>query len=215
MPEISYARVSPLAVTSAVCGVAPSLGLIVPPLALLSIVGVGTGLAAGISIRRYEIGGARLAQLGMIASVTFAVAVTVLVPLWHFVAFRLEAPSGFLRLNLRELTREGSQKSLDQYLEENVCLKGFALYGKSRGPMSEFCLSVDGDNLSTKNEVIMVELPPGQTWKWGENGIAVSGTLVRIRGPVRADKSYPKFKLTHAIVRRSLTGGRDRGGRRC
>lgn len=210
MPEISYTRVSPFAVISAAAGIATCLSLLVPPLGLLSIIGVVSGGVALIAIRRYEVGGARLTRLGLMTSVIFGIAG----PLWQFVAFRLEAPAGYLRLDFGEVTREQSRESLEQYVEENVCLKGFALYEKSRGPVGEFCLSVDGDNVYVKNPII-VELPPGQTWKWDDKGIAVSGTLVRSRGPVRADKSYPKFKLTNAVIRRSLTGVGHRGGRGC
>ncbi len=210
MPEISYSRVSPFAVTSAAAGIATSLSILVPPLGLLSIIGIITGVAALIAIRRYEVGGARLARLGLVTSVVFAAAG----PLWQFVAFRLEAPDGYLRLSLSDLTRKDAKVTLEDYVEENVTLKGFACYQKGPKATNEFVLSVNGDIYSKTSDKIVVELPPGQTWTWNENGIAVSGTLARLRGGW-SDEFYPKFKLTQAIVRRSLTRVGGRGGRRC
>ena len=209
MVENSYSRVSQLAVASAATGVASSLGLLLTPLAFLSAVGVITGFVALSTIRRYEIGGARLARFGIGASLVFGVATWVAMPLWHFVAFRWEAPNGYLRLDYRKVTR---QESLDEYLGENICLKGYALYQRTRNGLSEFVISVDGSDLDSTNAVI-VELPAGETWDWTERGIAVSGRLVPAKRPLEAVKTFPKYKLTDSVVRRSLTnvGGRNWG----
>jgi len=175
-------------------------------LALISIVGVSTGWVALNAIRRYELGGAMLARFGLIASVVFGIAG----PLNEYVAYRLEVPSGYLRVNFEMAMTKDSAEPLDLYVGEKVSLKGYELYG--RGVEGQFYLVPHvsrsfGDVVSG----VVVELPPGQTWKRNDNRLTVSGTLVRTK---RRSESPSTFKLTQAVVRWSLWGwgGRRRGG---
>lgn len=208
MSDNTYARVSSLAVISAVSGMATGLSLMVPPLALFAIVGIGSGVAALSATRRYELGGAKLARFGVIASVLFALGG----PITRYVEYRLEAPSGYLRLDFRTVAKHDSPEPLDLYLGEKICLKGYSLSRSS--VLGQFLLTPNmSGGFGDVQPVVLVELPAGQTWERNDNRLTISGTLERIK---RSDPSYQtsaKFKLTDAIVRWSLLGAWSRQSR--
>lgn len=222
MHEIRYARLSSLAVTSALSGALASIGLLLPPAAFLSIIGIISGGAALWIIRRYEFAGRRLAKLGMIMSVGFGLAT----PTLQWIQFHSEAPNGYLRLNFPKLVRNArSDQSgppllpLDQYDGELVCVKGYAVLSTLKRNNRSFWLSPDGGE-DDMRRVIIVELSEGQDLDWSPavfDAFAISGAIEMNDRAIR-DKSFPRYKLTRPIIRMSVTpygvaGGR--GGKKC
>ncbi len=187
-------RTSSWAVVSAVFGVAAALGLFVPELTPISLIGLATGAAASRSFRKHELRGRGLAIFGMAASLFFMAAA----PVWHVARFRSESPAGYTRLDFASLTNE-NQRALESFVGENICLKGYAY--PMRSPVNEFVLTSNGANRSLDN-LILVQLADGKTWRWQPDALAVSGTLV-VNPAAAADPIMPRFILTNSTIRQS------------
>ncbi|MSQ97653.1 MAG: hypothetical protein EXR98_24315 [Gemmataceae bacterium] len=195
---MAYSRLSFLAVISAICGITTSLGLLVPELAVVAAAGIVTGIAAIHVIRKYELCGIRLARLGVITSVVFAMAT----PVWHVARFNSESLPGFARLDFARLTKPDTP-TLDQFVGEEICLKGYALVPNSMRATDHFLFSADGDSRKAETAVI-VDLGPDQNWKWRGEPLAISGRLVSNPAAL-TDEALPKFVLTLVTVRPSRT----------
>jgi hypothetical protein len=192
--DASYSRLSSPAVISAIFGMMTLLGFLIPELAAMAIVGLVSGLLALRETRKYELCGRRFAVFGVIASVSFAVST----PIWHRALFDFEALPGYARLDFALLTK-GTSSSLDQFTDERVCLKGYALIPMRGAATDRFILSTNGDN-KRLDAAVAVKLGAGQTWNWREESLAVSGTLVP-NPAAMIDPAVPKFLLVDATVR--------------
>jgi hypothetical protein len=189
-------RFSSLAVASAVCGVASVFGLLVPEIAAISLIGVATGAVALRSTRKYELCGRGTAVFGMAVSLFFMIAT----PAWHAAWFNSESPKGYARVDFSSLTKE-NPRGFESLVGENICLKGYAYPVPS--PVAEFVFSSNGVS-KTFNNMIIVQLPTGETWRWQSEALAVSGTLI-VNPAAAADPVQPRFKLTNSKIRRSCT----------
>jgi len=194
--EMIYSRLSSLAVVSAICGIASSLGLFVPELAAISLIGLAAGVVALRSIRKYEFCGCRTAAFGTVLSLSFMAAT----PVWHVAWFRSEAPPDYIRLDFASLTKE-NQRAFEAVVGENICLKGYAY--PTRLPANEFILTSNGASRSLDN-LILVQLPNRESWGWQPDALAVSGRLV-VNPAAAADPILPRFILTDSKIRQSCT----------
>lgn len=121
MTDREYLPISSLAVTSALLGCAGLLGLFAPEFALIALLGVGTGLAAILGIRKYRLSGDHFAKAGIALSLFFAL----LTPVWHVTRFNSEALPGYERIEFSSLVT--ADQNLDRLVGKNVCLKGYAI----------------------------------------------------------------------------------------
>lgn len=194
MTEVSYRPMSLPAIVSAIVGVLSLLGLFVPELASIGLVGLATGLSALWQIRRYEQSGARFAVAGVITSVAFIA----LIPIWHVSQFHAESPPGYARLDFSSLAKS-KQSSLQKFAGEMVCLKGYTLVPERFCAMREFVLTTDGDDRHASSGVI-VELAAGETYEWETTGLAVSGRLIPNPDAI-SDASRPRYRLVESTAR--------------
>ena len=194
--HMTYSRVSSLAVISAICGVGASLELFIPEIAPISLIGLATGIVAWRSIRKYELVGRSTALFGAVVSLLFMAGT----PAWHIAWFRSEAPPDYIRLDFASLTKE-NQRAFESFVGENICLKGYAY--QMRTPVNEFVLTSNGANRSLDN-MIVVQLPDGESWGWQPDALAVSGRLV-VNPAAAADPILPRFILTNSKIRQSCT----------
>lgn len=197
MTDPNYSRISSLAVVSGGLGVMAIAGLLVPECAVISLAGIGCGIAALRAIRQYELGGRALARMGVALSVVFAA----LTPVWHVTQFQSESLAGYERIEFATLATSADQ-GLDHRVGQKVCLKGYASWGRLI-ETTEFELSSSGSNLKSET-FVMVELVPGQTWTMHFEAIAVSGVLVP-NPAVSTEPNSPKYLLRQSTIRDSKT----------
>jgi hypothetical protein len=194
--DMTYSRISSLALVSAISGAVSSLGLLVPEIAAVSLIGVATGAVAIRSLRQYELRGRGMAVFGIVVSLFFLSAT----PIWHAAWFNLESSSGFARLDFASLTKD-NQRAFRSLVGQNICLKGYAYPAVSA--VNLFVFTPDGAERSLDN-MILVQLPAGETWRWQSDPLAASGTLAV--NPAAADDSLqPRYILTNSTIRKSCT----------
>src|SRR5579864_5449301 len=144
LTEMTYSRISTLAVVSPICGIASSLGLFIAEVAALSLIGLATGAVALRSIRKYELFGRGAAVFGTVVSLSVLVAT----PIWHVAWFRSESLRGYARLDFASMTNE-KQRAFESFVGENICLKGYAY--PSGSPAEMFVFTSNGANRSMDN----------------------------------------------------------------
>ena len=227
MTESEYQPVSGLALVSAGFGSLVAFAWFIPELAVLALPGVVTGLAARRQICRYEQVGRGLATAGLAFSLGLGVSAT-----WWRVAqyhaelrwYEDEALPGYEHLDFSRLA--GEDAKLKQLVGQKVCLKGYAVVPNAyRVPMSKFQFSPGGGRRPTY-EALLVELARGSQWKWEDEPLAISGTLVRAEPGDEAargkqavsahEAESPKFLLKDCTLRYSRSrfglAGRDYDG---
>jgi len=221
MTDFKYSPISLMAVTSLLLGVLCILGLIFPLIAIVAVPGVIFGIAAKSAIHHYELGGQKLARLGIRLSLIFGI----LTPVWYEIRFHSEALPGYKRVNFLEIIqdRKHSESRLAALVGQNVCLKGYALLRSRENELKSFPMSYHrtSSGFGSKDdpeEIVLVKLLEGKFWKWRYEAIAVSGTLAR-NPDAQTDPEAPKFILEQSEVFEArtsdgllLSGGGGRGG---
>lgn len=195
MNDASYTPISRAAVASVVLALLSLGGAVFHPLALLAVPGVVFGFVALHETKKYATGGRRVALCGLTLSALIGIGG----PLLEVSFYRSEAPAGYRRLSHPDNLGESE---LDQYIGENVCLKGYALpVGETE--VSRFLLTCNGYSRDPRNPVV-VELADGRLWEMEYGGVAVSGRMELL--PTREDDpDMPRYVLRDAIVRPSRT----------
>ena len=202
---MDYTRISALAVASCVLGASAPLAFVAPHLVVLAIAAIPMALIALRTIRQYELLGSRFVIFGLCLSVTSLV----LAPAWHLHRYTSEALPHHARVDFAAVG-DKDQNLLDQYDNQAICLKGYAIASREISPR-EFSFSPNGDDRSADN-TITVELPFG--WGYRREPIAVSGTLLVNRaGKTHAHRYI--FKATairiartpHGLAERALGNG--------
>jgi hypothetical protein len=187
---------SSLAVVSAISGASASLGLLIPEIAAISLIGVAAGAAALRSIRKYELRGRRLALFGIVISVSFLSAT----PIWHAASFNSESSSGFTRLDFASLTKD-NQSGFRSFVGQTICLKGYAYPAVSA--VNVFVFTPDGAT-GLRDNMILIQLPAGETRRWQPEALAASGTLA-VNPAAADDPLQPRYILTNSAIRQSRT----------
>lgn len=178
MLDLSYRRVSSLAIASAALGIVAFLSFVIPQLAVIVV--PAALLLGGIGRRligRYEHCGAGWAGVGIVSAALICVSL----PLSYVIAYRLEAPFSYTRLDFEKSTK-GPDPQLDSFVGERICLKGYISPYHSEEDTSLVLmphLTESSFRVNKHSVGLVVQLPPGEKWKWTESRIAVFGTLIR------------------------------------
>lgn len=188
-----------MAVISLGLGVASAFGFLFPVLTLFALPSIGLGIVGVVHNRKYEQRGQILAVLGIAVALTSVVTA----PLWHIDRYNSETFVGYERLDFSSLADR--KDGLSDHLGHNVCLKGYALYPNKQFGVTQFALSPDGSRFNAVKQAVIVQLPPGDTWNYHDEPIAVSGILER-NPEWKADAAdVPQFVLKLSYVRMSRT----------
>lgn len=120
-------------------------------------------------IRRYQLGGFRLAS----ASLCVAAAILVLASARHVHLYVAESLPGHIRVDFAAL-EIGQTTRLDKFADKPICLKGYVLAPSHLEPTLTLCLSPEGDR-SQREKAITVSLP--FEWRYQHDPVVVSGIL--------------------------------------
>lgn len=195
----SYRAISPWAVSSLVLGAVSISGFLVPNLTWLAIPGVASAIMTFRSCARYEMRGRRLAIAGVWLSAFFAI----VIPMWHIVSFRSEAPANVLRLNFATFDADAPTKAdLAAYQGQRVCLKGYAYPVYQPEGITSFAMTHNGKFGQDANSVGVL-LAPSHVWSYSFNAQAVSGTLIENPNYEEDQPGSPKWLLKDSEVRPS------------
>ncbi len=191
MTAETYSPISHWAVISVSAAILAVASFLLPVFMSLTLIGMGAGLLASRRIATYQHRGIHLARIGFVLSLLIAPGATT----WHSWLYNSEAPAGYTRLDFAETTKSANH-SLDDYLGQNVCLKGYAFPGSHR-VVDQFLLTVEGEARSSESAV-WVTLPADHEWRWSYGAIAVSGRLVK---DPHAQQHDARFRLEDSSVR--------------
>ncbi len=198
----TYRSISIWAVASLILGGMTVAGFLIPALTSLALPSVATAMVALWSIHHYELGGRRIAILGIALSVMLAV----VIPTWHIERFRAEAPAGTVRLDFSEVaSTKNNVVGLEKYEGQRVCLKGYVFPTDRQIGITSFLMSSNGV-FGSESGMIGVLLASPQTWTWSYGGQAVTGTLVPNPDFVEGDEEIKsKWILRDSEVRPALS----------
>ena len=201
MTDSEFAPVSTLAVMALLSGITGTVAFLFIPFIAAGVLAVPIAIAARRGIAKYELSGLRLVVIGM----NLAVLTIPFAPAWHLRQYRSEALPDHDRLDFASLSDKfvslsaESRNSLDQYHNQRICLKGYALALPNREERTFFLLSPDGDYRNEKN-AITVMVPDG--WEYSYHPIAVSGILLVNQ---KADGAASRYRFSASAIRRANT----------
>ncbi len=179
---MDYRPLSPWAVASLTLAGISVAGFLIPTFSFLTLLSMMSAIVAVREDRNYEMGGRRIALLGLGLSLTLGTILTVLlgfvIPAMKIERFQAEAPLGTVRLDFEKVTSINEEEdSLERYMGQRVCLKGYILHTDEHEGIRSFALSTDGDARSTSSHV-WVQLTAPLSFRWTPRGHAVTGTLL-------------------------------------
>ncbi len=202
--SIDYRPISPWAVASLTLAGISVAGFLIPAFSVLTVLSMMSSIVAVREDRLYEMGGRRIALLGLGVSLTLG---TILTVLWGFVIpamkierFQAEAPLGTVRLDFEKVTSVKDEADrLERYSGQRVCLKGYILQTNEHEGITSFALSTDGD-ARTASSHVWVQLTAPLSPSWTPRGHAVTGTLVPNLEYIEGGTS-PRWILQQSEVR--------------
>ncbi|GDY09855.1 hypothetical protein LBMAG52_33410 [Planctomycetia bacterium] len=206
--EFAYKPIPPLAPVSALLGICALSGLLSPLGLVFAVFGFVLGFLAVLQIQRADgdLGGRRLASLGVAMSAVLLVGGTGL----HFYWYQTEVPEGYQRISFgADISKKGfvveedgegrAHPDIAALEGKPLFLKGFMYPEQNPEGISSFILCRDNGDCCfggqpKLTDMIKVKLADGLTARYSAHMVSVAGVF-RLRDLRKTGNLEPAFEL--------------------